>query len=168
MVKKKILDPMIPGGMSGGMMGNIQMVIGKTFIFYEPYYRYIGFEHSYDMICSENIGSVIRQVNWLLMKKLMHVVDVECTFVESKLIFLSRFKLHPIGDTPNGILLTTFLFPKISMVRLFVVTQCSIIHHEKTVAIRKTDVAKILVDVERNTVSRKANVSMEKTNKLLI
>ena len=117
------------------------------------------------MICLENIGSVIRQVNWLLMKKLMHVVDVECTFVESKLIFQSRFKLHPIGDTPNGILLTTFLFPKISMVRLFVVIQCSIIHHEKTVAIRKTDVAKILVDVEQNTVSRKANVSMERTSK---
>ena len=125
-------------------------------------------EHSYDMICSENIGSVIRQVNWLLMKKLMHVVDVECTFVESKLIFQSRFKLHPIGDTPNGILLTTFLFQKISMVRLFVVIQCSIIHHEKTVAMHRTDVAKVHVDVEQIMDSKKVNVSMKIKNKLLI
>merc|ERR1712018_629209 len=122
--------------MSGGMTENILMVI-------------------------ENIGSVIKQVNWFPMKKLMPVVDVECTFVESKLIFQSRFKLHQIGDTPNGILLMTFLFQMISMVRLFVVNQCSIIRHEKTVVIQKTDVAILHVDVGRRTASQTVNVSME-------
>ena len=64
---------------------------------------YFDCDQGYDIISSENIGFVIKQVNWLLMRKLMHVVDVECTFVELKLIFQSRFKLHQTGDTPNGI-----------------------------------------------------------------
>ena len=91
----------------------------------------------------------------------MPVVDVECTFVESKLIFQSRFKLLLIGDTPNGILLMTFLFQMISMVRLFVVNQCSIIRHEKTVVMQKTDVAKVHVDAENPTDSTMVNVSLE-------
>ena len=104
---------------------------------------------------------MIRQVNWLLTKKLMPVVDVECMFVESKLIFQSRFKLLLIGDTPNGISLMTFRFPMILMVKLFVVNQCSIIRHEKTVVTQKTDVAIVHVDVGRRTASMSVNVSME-------
>ena len=91
----------------------------------------------------------------------MLVVDVECTFVVSKLIFQSRFKLLLTGDIPNGISLMTFLFQMISMVRLFVVNQCSIIRHEKTVVTQKTDVAIVHVDVGRRTASQTANVSME-------
>ena len=95
----------------------------------------------------------------------MLVVDVECTFVVSKLIFQSRFKLLLTGDIPNGISLMTFLFQMISMVRLFVVNQCSIIRHEKTVVMQKTDVAKVHVDAENPTDSAMVNASMEIKNK---
>jgi len=59
----------------------------------------------------------------------------------------------------------TFLFQKILMVKLSVVNQCSIIRHERTVAMKKTDVVKPHVDVEVNMDSTKANVSMEIKNK---
>jgi len=53
----------------------------------------------------------------------------------------------------------------LSNVRQFVVNQCSIIHHERIVAMKIIDVAKVHVDVEQSTDSKKVNVSMGQINK---